>query len=315
MELTALSYFAAIARAGSITAAARELRLSQPSLSVALQKLESELDTTLFLRDRRGVTLTATGAELLEYAERIFALVEEAEARIHGLEDDDLGHFVLGCPGALGAYLLPDFMRRFLEEAPRIELSLWNAASPAVLRAVLAREVHFGLVVNPLRHPDLVLLELFDDATDVMVATDEGGPAARTFDEACARLRRGPLIYVEALPQSQALVKELDQRELLPRRRLVCGDLEMVKGLVLGRAGVAIIPRRVAAYGHPGALERLHPELPFLPDRIYLVHRADLHRTKAALRLREALTRHGRGFDEALGDGPRYTAGLRKGDV
>jgi len=81
---------------------------------------------------------------------------------------------------------------------------------------------------------------------------------------------------------------------LLPTRRLSCGDLELVKSLALEGVGPALLPRRVAAYGHPGRLVRLHEELPFIPDVISLVYRADMHRTKASVRLKDALVTHGR---------------------
>ena len=72
MDLVHLRYFQVIARCGSMTRAARELRLSQPTLTVAMQRLERELGTTLLLRDPRGVSLTETGGELARHADEIF---------------------------------------------------------------------------------------------------------------------------------------------------------------------------------------------------------------------------------------------------
>src|SRR5262249_7435009 len=80
---------------------------------------------------------------------------------------------------------------------------------------------------------------------------------------------------------------------------LSCGDLELVKSMALEGVGVALLPRRVAAYGQKGKLVRLHPELPFIPDIISLVYHSDLHRTRAALRLKDALVAHGRALEAA----------------
>src|SRR5438105_1291931 len=129
MELHSLRYLRSVARAGSLTRAARELRLTQPTLTIAMRRLEEELGTKLLLRDRGGVRLTATGQELLHYADEVLALVERAEQRIRGLETDDVGSFVLGCPETLGQYFLPEFLHAFVREAPRIELKLWNGPS------------------------------------------------------------------------------------------------------------------------------------------------------------------------------------------
>ena len=78
MDLLSLRYFRAIAREGSITAAARVLGVSQPTLSVAIRNLEEELATRLVTRTRAGVELTATGVVLLGRADAILAQVDEA---------------------------------------------------------------------------------------------------------------------------------------------------------------------------------------------------------------------------------------------
>lgn len=291
MDLLHLQYLEAIARSGSLTAAARALQVAQPTLTVAMRRLEEGLGTTLLLRDRSGVRLTATGSELLHYAGEVLALVERAEQRIQGLETDDVGSFLIGCPETLGAYFLPDFMRAFLRQSPRISLQLWNGPSRDVEHAVLDRTVHFGIVVNPLPHPELVLVDLFHDATDLFVAATT---RKSSIAEARARLREGPLVYVGHLPQTAALLGRLSKQKLVADRRLVCGTLELVKSMVLADVGVAIIPRRVAAYGQEGKLRRLHPSLPFIADTIQLAFRSDLHRTRAAARLKDALVEHGR---------------------
>jgi DNA-binding transcriptional LysR family regulator len=325
MELIHLRYFQAVATCGSLTAAAKMLRLSQPSLSVAMQNLEARLGTTLLLRDRNGVRLTATGEELLRHAAEVFALVDRAEQQIKGLESDDIGSFVIGCHESLGAYFLPGFMASFLRELPRIELSLWNDVSPAVQQAVVDRNVSFGLVVNPVPHPDLVIVELFHDAVDLFVAADAPGSApesrvrsakaagtkrgskrARESEEgayeaelieARQRLVTGPLIFAGRFSQWHAIVDKLASAGIVPQRRLACGDHELVKSLVLAGIGVAILPRRVANYGHEGKLRRLHPSLPIFPDRICLVYRADAHRTRAAMRVKDALVKYGRAME------------------
>jgi molybdate transport repressor ModE-like protein len=77
-SLQPLRYLISVARTGSISAAARELRVSQPSVSNAIKALESELSTTLLSRRRDGVVLTATGQELLHYASEALRLLSLA---------------------------------------------------------------------------------------------------------------------------------------------------------------------------------------------------------------------------------------------
>ena len=327
MDLKDLRYFAAIADSGSMTAAAKALHVSQPTLTVSMQNLEEQLKTQLFVRERSGVRLTATGDELLKHALEVFRLLEHAEQRVKGLESEDVGTFVIGSNESLGAYYLPDFMARFLRDRPSIELLLSNESSAAVRDSVIERRTHFGLVVNPHPHPDLVIVDLFHDAMDVMVAEDapppsrplsallelrasaseESAPPTQrvswvdssdpAFMAAKHRLVAGPLIYAGRVKQCQELVDQLAGAGLLSVRKLVCGDLELVKSLALAGIGPALIPRRVAEYGHEGKLVRLHPSLPFIPDTICLLYRADMHRTKAAMRVKDELVAYGKRLD------------------
>ena len=299
VELVQLRYFVAITESGSISGAARSLSVSQPTITLAIQRLEEELKTTLFLRGRGGVALTRTGEELLGHARDVFGALNRAEQRIAGLEQELVGNFVVGCHESLGAYFLPVFMRQFLRTAPNIDISLWNGTSAAVTDAVLERKVDFGLVVNPRPHPALVITELFDDAMDLFVEASkapktESGEQAPSFASAVEMLKQGPLVFAGRVSQCQDLIDRLGVQHMLPLRRLCCGDLELVKSIGLAGVGVCMLPRRVAAYGHEGKLVRLHPAMPFFPDIICLVYRSDGHRTRAAMFLKDELVVYGR---------------------
>jgi len=290
VDLTHLRYFHAIAESGSMTAAAKALGVSQPTLTVAMQNLEEELKTTVFLRERTGVTLTATGEELFRHAEQVFQTLERVERRIFAMEHDDAGSFVVSCHESLGAYFLPRFMSGFLHSYPGIEILIANTTSP-----------------------DLVIVKLFHDAMDVMIAVDAPPPSRpvepsrdslapdTVFDpslhDATVRLRTGPIIYAARVGQCQELVEKLAAMGLPSARRLVCGDLEMVKSLALAGIGAALLPRRVAAYGHPGKLVRLHHSLPFIRDVISLIYRADSHKTSAAKIVKDALVAFGKSLE------------------
>lgn len=299
VELIQLRYFIAITESGSITGAARTLSVSQPTITVAIQRLEDELKTTLFLRGRGGMVLTRTGEELLDHARDVFGTLGRAEQRIAGLEQDLVGNFVIGCHESLGAYFLPGFLKEFLRSAPGIEVSLWNGTSACVMDAVLERKVDFGLVVNPRPHAALVITELFDDAMDLFVESsivprNDGPDDAPSFERAVEMVKRGPLIFASRISQCQDLIDRLGVLHMLPLRTLSCGDLELVKSLGLAGVGVCMLPRRVAAYGHEGKLVRLHPALPFFPDIISLVYRADGHRPRGGTFLKDALVNYGR---------------------
>jgi len=291
-----LRYFQAVARCGSLSAAARVLQVSQPGLTAVIKQLEESFGTKLLVRLRTGVSLTSTGEELLRFANESLVRMEELEQRINGLESDEAGSFVIGCHESLGAYFLPQWMTQFLESNPRIQITLSNAPSRVVLNATVERTVHFGIVVNPEPHPDLVQMKLFRDAVDLFVLA-EGAPGTDDLDAAKERLRRGPLVFAGRVLQSQQMIDQLAAMDALPSRLLSCGDLELVKSFALAGLGVAVLPRRVARYWQERRLRRLHPALPFIADEIHLLFRGDAHRTRAFLITKDAIVAHGRALD------------------
>ena len=288
MDLVHLRYFRVIAEVGNLTAAAKILGVAQSTLTAAVKRLEKHLDSTLLLRNPRGVTLTPTGRALANSGREILGMVDELEERIHGLERADVGEFVIGCHESLGAYFLPAFMSAFLKTSAGIELRVWNGTSTGVREAVIDRSVHFGLIVNPLPHDDLVMVEAFRDAV-ALVARRDGLARPGSREQLEERMRSAPLVYADRVDQCQQIVDTLRGLDLLPPRLLTTGDLELTKALVLADIGVGILPRRVADYGHEGELVVLHPSLPQIPDRIMLCFRVDAHRTTAWRRTKQAL--------------------------
>lgn len=302
MDLPALRYFRAVAREQSITGAARSLGVSQPTLSVAIRNLEEELGSRLFTRTRDGVALTPAGEALVGHADEILAAVEDAVQAVKDLRDDEIGAFTLGCHPSLGAYALPAWMERFVNTAPGIALSLWSGSSAEVRTAVIERRIHFGIVVNCETHDDLVIAPMFEDTIEVFGLPPRGHEARITghsagVEGARRRLSRSLLFWVDR-PVFRGVLDEIVALDAAPMRTVACGDLEMVKAFALEGAGLGLLPGRVARYGHPGRLRPVSPALPRHEDRISLIYRGDLPRTKAARRVREALLERGRELAE-----------------
>lgn len=296
MDLRQLRYFQAVAAAGRITSAARELGITQPALSIALAKLESELGVVLFDRDHRGVHLTESGRMLLAVVTQAMSLIEDGRQQLSGLENEPVGRFVLGCPSALGCYLLPALLPGLIEAFPRVELAIRAGTSREIEAAVVGRELHFGLCTHSPQASDLVLLDLFRDEVCVIAPAPAAQRAPRSWGEATALLRRSALVYASAMPQAVEILDELAARSLMPASRLDCGDVHMVAEAALAGMGLAILPRRVAAHRHGARLAPLHARLPTVSDTIRLVYRSDMHRTRAASLLSDALVTKARAF-------------------
>jgi len=286
-----LGYFVEVASRGSFSAAAKALRVSQPSVSVAVKKLEERLEAVLFHRHARGVSLTPAGERLLRRAREADRALSAARDEIETLQTEPRGSYLLGCHESLGTYLLPGFMGRFLDRYPDIELSLLNANSREIEHGIVERAVDVGLVVNPNEHPDCVVRDLFADRVTFVVARK----LARQVRNPITLLTERPLFHVPALRQTQVLLAELESSDVRIGRMVACSSMELVKSLVLDAAGVGVLPYRVAAHGvAEGRLRPLSKKLPGFDDRITLVWRADAPMTAGLRKVIDGLLAHGR---------------------
>ena len=293
---TPLRYFQKVAEEGSFTAAARTLGVSQPSLSVAVRKLEESLSTPLLHRSRRGVTLTRAGEILLEHVRAAGRSLESAMDELLALDTEPRGRFTVGAHESLAAYLLPGFMARFLERYQDVELTLWNGNSHEVERAVVERRIDLGLVVNPARHADSVVLDLFEDRVGFVVSAARWRRSGFTANEL---IKSVPLLHVPDLKQTQYLIGALSTSGVEPRSHLTCSSMGLVKSLVLDGVGVGILPYRVAGHGvAAGRLVHLGGSLPVFDDVITLVRRYDLPMTAGARVLLDGLKQHAKAMPD-----------------
>jgi DNA-binding transcriptional LysR family regulator len=206
------------------------------------------------------------------------------------LDTEPRGRFTLGAHESLAAYLLPGFMARFLERYPEVRLELDNGNSRAVERAVVERRLDVGLVVNPSRHDDCVVVDLFEDRVGFVVSAARWRRAKASPEQLLARV---PLVHVPVLAQTQYLLGALATAGIEPPSQLTCSSMELVKSLVLDGVGVGVLPYRVASHGvSAGRLVHLGESLPVFDDVITLVRRYDLPMTAGARVLIDGLREH-----------------------
>jgi DNA-binding transcriptional LysR family regulator len=132
MELRQLRYFAAIVDAGSFTAAAVHLHISQPPLSVAMTKLENEVGVALLVRTHRGVEPTSAGRYLMDASSRVLGEADHVVATLRRFGAGTVGSVTLAVVPALSWHRLPALLRTYGAEAPEVEISVvdpppWSA--------------------------------------------------------------------------------------------------------------------------------------------------------------------------------------------
>ena len=149
MELKELRNFMHVARAGSVSRAAAELRLAQPALSRQIQKLEHELGVPLFARHGRGVRLSAAGSLLLERAEAIARLVHDTSEEIKENRSPARGRMTLGVPPAAGRLLIPPFAERFQKTWPQTTLHMREGVTSSLQEWLLDKRIDIAILHNP----------------------------------------------------------------------------------------------------------------------------------------------------------------------
>lgn len=266
-------YFVEVAQVGTLTRAAERLGISQPSLSAAVQRLERRFGCELLLRSRTGVELTREGTLLAARGRALLAEWSQLEQHVARQREEPAGRVTVGCHDALAAHWLPRTLPAMLARWPRLELSVVHDLSRRVNDLVVSHELDFGIVVNPLKHPDLVVTQLAVDRFSVWSRRHE-------VDDT--------VLYDPALQQAQVLLRQLERRGVRFRRSVTSANFELLARLAAEGAGTALLPAHLAEQPR----YRLRAPMkapPTVADAICLVYRADAQRTPAARALVRAL--------------------------
>lgn len=150
MELRTLQYFLAVAQEQNITKAANFLHITQPTLSRQLIQLEAELDTQLFIRGKRHLTLTPDGLILKRRAQEILSLVAKTENEIVRDEDDLSGEIAISCAECFTANaFLPKVIRSFQERYPQVNFYVASAPADTAKEGLEQGLLDFGLLLEP----------------------------------------------------------------------------------------------------------------------------------------------------------------------
>lgn len=147
MELRQLRYFAAVVEAGSFTAAAEVLHLSQPPLSVAIGKLEAELGVRLLERSSRGVEPTSAGRHLLNGSTRVFGELDTLTSTMKGYAEGTTGTLTMAAVPVLMWHRLPSLLRAHATIAPDVEVRLMDPPPWQAIELLQQRRVDLAAIV------------------------------------------------------------------------------------------------------------------------------------------------------------------------
>ncbi len=172
-NLSGYKIFYEVARNGNISKAAKKLYISQPAISKSIVKLEDGLDTKLFKRNSRGVTLTEEGEVLYAYVKDAFEALQTAENELRRMKEFNIGHILVGASATLCRYVLLPYLKRFMECFPNIRVSIVTQDSARNISLLEQRKLDIGLVAEPkFANPEFRMVSA-REIQDVFVATPQ----------------------------------------------------------------------------------------------------------------------------------------------
>lgn len=160
MEFKDLEIFQMVAEKGTITEVAKELNYVQSNITSRIQKLEAELNTPLFHRHRRGMTLTPEGKKLLTYSSKILMLTQEMKKVVQN-QSEPSGKLEIGTVETV--YHLPKILTSYIKKYPNVELSLFTGVTETLEEDVLNHKLDGAFVTKSKFHPDLEIYEVFEE--------------------------------------------------------------------------------------------------------------------------------------------------------
>ena len=241
MDLHQLKVFHAAARQNSFTRASERMRISQSTISQHIRQLESELDCHLFLRVGRRVVLTDAGRLLLDYCEKIFQDLQNAEMSIRALTGMEKGRLRFGTGATTLIYQLPQVLENYHARFPNIELVIMTETTDVILREVQAHRLDLGLVMLPVAESDLQVTPLCHE--ELLVALPGKHPLARKRRLTPREVETLPFILYESKTVMRKLIDGFfADLGISPRLAMVMENIEAIKSLVGSGLGASLLP-------------------------------------------------------------------------
>lgn len=288
MELRQLEYFCMISKLNSFTRAAEQMHVAQPSVTTAIQKLESELGLKLFDRSQKKVTLTAEGEIFHRHALSILHKVHETLVEMHDLANISKGAIRIGVPPMIGAYIFPDIFTHFKKAYPGINLFMFEEGSLSALKKLETAELDLGLIILPAITGTLNSMPVA--AQEIVLCVSATHPLAAQTTVEFSQLRDEDFILLkEDSYHRQAILDRCHQHRFEPRIVFSSSQIQTIKNLAAKGVGITFLMRMVAADNPHIVPVSLDPPLTV---NIALAWKKDKYLSKASKALIDFIRHH-----------------------
>ena len=307
MTLTELKYIVAVARERHFGKAAEACFVSQPTLSVAIKKLEQELDVKLFERSANEVSITPLGEEIVRQAQSVLEQAASIKEIAKRGKDPLSGALKLGVIYTIGPYLLPDLVREAIERTPQMPLMLQENFTVRLLEMLRTGEIDCAILAEPFPDTGLALAPLYDEP--FLAAVPSAHPLAAKATITSQELKSETMLLLGAghcfrdhvLEVCPEFARFSSDAEGI-RKSFEGSSLETIKHMVAAGRGVTLVPRlsvsedaMEASQGKPRKGARTYVKyIPFAPGdvpyrRVVLAWRRSFTRYEAIAALRNAV--------------------------
>jgi DNA-binding transcriptional LysR family regulator len=244
--LKQVAYFVATAERGSVADAARALNISQPSVSLAIAKLETQFGVQLLLRHHaQGVSLTSAGRRLLVEARNLLAYAEELDDQARGLGQAVQGRLDLGCFLTLTPTYLPNLVTRFSAAWPDADLRLHEGHQDALFKGLESGRFDAAILYDVDLPDDFERRSLAALKPYALLPSGHRFASRRTVS--LAQLAPEPMVLLDVAPSRQYFTGLFHQLKLEPTVHALSPSFETVRGMVANGVGYSVLVTRPAS--------------------------------------------------------------------
>lgn len=236
-----LEVFRAVAETKSFTRASHALFISQSTVSQHIRELEESLNIKLFNRNRRKVSLTPAGENLLEHGRNIFQLLEDAEMAARTVKDPYCGKLSFGCASTTLLYHLPNILMEYTRRYPNVELNITGGTIQDVALQMWSGTLDLALVVAPLNSPALEKIVLFEESFVIVVPASHPLSKKRTLlarELAAERF----ILHKQGQNTRKLIDRYLFRERITPRVAIELAETEAIKAMVARGLGISLLP-------------------------------------------------------------------------
>ena len=248
MTLTELKYIVAVAREKHFGKGAEACHVSQPTLSVAIKKLEEELQVKLFERNANEITVTPLGEEIVRQAQSVLEQAENIREIAKRGKDPLAGSLRLGVIYTIGPYLLPDLVRQVIARTPQMPLMLQENFTVKLLEQLRTGEIDCAILAEPFPDANLAIAPLYDEP--FMAAVPSTHPLAARSSVSAEELKNETMLLLgtghcfrdHVLEVCPEFARFSSSAEGI-RKSFEGSSLETIKHMVAAGMGITLVPR------------------------------------------------------------------------